>query len=49
MLENFLREYNVNRILLSRVGLWPFQNKIVRNVLPIFCFLLESSYYLIEV
>lgn len=49
MLENFLREYNINRILLSITGLWPFQNKLVRNVLWTFCFLLEISYYPFEV
>ncbi|XP_067208934.1 uncharacterized protein [Linepithema humile] len=49
MLENFVREYNVNRVLLSRIGLWPFQNKIVRNLLPALCFLLEISYYSFEI
>ncbi|KAH0952955.1 Or9e9 [Eciton burchellii] len=48
MLENLLREYNINRIFLSSVGLWPFQNKILKNVLRTFCFLLEISYYSFE-
>ncbi|XP_036144332.1 uncharacterized protein LOC118646133 [Monomorium pharaonis] len=49
MLDNFLREYNINRIFLSTVGLWPFQNKLVRNFLRIFFFLLEISYWLFEI
>ncbi|XP_011700850.1 PREDICTED: uncharacterized protein LOC105457712 [Wasmannia auropunctata] len=48
MLENFLREYNTNRILLSATGLWPFQNKLVKNLLWTFCFLVEISYYPFE-
>ncbi|XP_036149948.1 uncharacterized protein LOC105837214 [Monomorium pharaonis] len=49
MLENFLREYNINRILLSITGLWPYQHKLVRNLLWMFCFLLEISYYPFEI
>ncbi|KYN03370.1 Odorant receptor 22b [Cyphomyrmex costatus] len=49
MLENFLREYNMNRILLSVTGLWPYQNKRVRNLLWSFCFLVEISYYPFEI
>ncbi|XP_039315039.1 odorant receptor 63a [Solenopsis invicta] len=49
MLENFLREYNINRILLSITGLWPYQNKVVRSLLWTFCFLLEISYYPFEI
>ncbi|XP_026826856.1 odorant receptor 63a isoform X3 [Ooceraea biroi] len=48
MLANFQREYNINRIFLSSIGLWPFQNKIMRNVLRTFCILLEISYYPFE-
>ncbi|XP_018044264.1 PREDICTED: LOW QUALITY PROTEIN: uncharacterized protein LOC108684456 [Atta colombica] len=44
MLENFLREYNVNRIFLLSMGLWPFQNKSIRNFLRTFFFLIEISY-----
>ncbi|KAL0114187.1 hypothetical protein PUN28_011483 [Cardiocondyla obscurior] len=49
MLENFLREYNNNRILLLTTGLWPYQNKLVRSLLWTFCFLLELSYYPFEI
>jgi len=49
MLENFLREYNTNQILLSSTGLWPFQNKLVKNLLWTFCFFVEISYYAFEV
>ncbi|EZA62796.1 hypothetical protein X777_07612, partial [Ooceraea biroi] len=49
MLTNFLREYNANRVFLSSVGLWPFQNKIMRNFLRTFCILLEISYCPFEV
>ncbi|KAL6262949.1 hypothetical protein P5V15_005737 [Pogonomyrmex californicus] len=49
MLENFLREYNVNRIFLSNIGLWPFQNRLTRNLLWTFCFLLEISYCPFEI
>lgn len=49
MLANFLREYNMNRIFLSNLGLWPFQNKLTRNLLRTFCLLLEISYCPFEV
>ncbi|XP_077266609.1 odorant receptor 9a-like [Temnothorax americanus] len=49
MLENFLREYNVNRVFLSPIGLWPFQKKSVRNCLRTFFFLLEISYLPFEI
>ncbi|EFN79860.1 Odorant receptor 22b [Harpegnathos saltator] len=49
MLAHVLREYNINRILLSRLGLWPFQSKLARSLLPIFCLLLEMSYYPFEI
>ncbi|XP_071625437.1 uncharacterized protein [Temnothorax longispinosus] len=48
MLENFLREYNTNSILLSTTGLWPFQNKLVKNLIWTFYFLIELSYYPLE-
>ncbi|KAH0952954.1 Or9e8 [Eciton burchellii] len=44
MLKNFLQKYNINKIFLSLLGLWPFQKKLLRNSLRIFCFLLEISY-----
>ncbi|EGI65948.1 Putative odorant receptor 67a, partial [Acromyrmex echinatior] len=46
---NLLREYNVNRIFLSCLGLWPFQHKLARRLLPIFCFILEISYLPFEI
>ncbi|XP_029670739.1 odorant receptor Or2-like [Formica exsecta] len=49
MLVNFLREYNINRLFLSSTGLWPFQNRLVRNSLRTFCFLLEISYCPFEI
>ncbi|XP_050449387.1 odorant receptor Or2-like [Cataglyphis hispanica] len=49
MLVNFLREYNINRLLLSSTGLWPFQNRLVRNSLLTFCLLLEISYFPFEI
>ncbi|KAG5330349.1 OR22C protein, partial [Acromyrmex charruanus] len=49
MLVNLLREYNVNRIFLSCLGLWPFQHKLARCLLPIFCFILEISYLPFEI
>ncbi|XP_071625432.1 uncharacterized protein [Temnothorax longispinosus] len=49
MLENFLREYNINRILLTTIGLWPYQDKLVRNLLWTFCFLLAISHYPFEI
>jgi len=49
MLVHVLREYNVNKILLSHVGLWPFQNKFVRNLLPISYFVIYISLFPLEV
>ncbi|XP_071553985.1 odorant receptor Or2-like [Temnothorax nylanderi] len=49
MLVHVLREYNFNKILLSRLGLWPFQSKLVRNSLPMFCLIFEISYYPFEI
>lgn len=49
MLAHVLREYNVNKIFLSRLGLWPFQSKLVRNSLPMLCLIFEISYYPFEV
>ncbi|KAL6445882.1 hypothetical protein ACFW04_000934 [Cataglyphis niger] len=49
MLANFLREYNINRLLLSSTGLWPFQSRLVRNSLLTFCLLLEISYCPFEI
>ncbi|XP_070155027.1 uncharacterized protein [Polyergus mexicanus] len=49
MLANFLREYNINRLYLSITGLWPFQNRLARNLLQAFCFLLEISYCPFEI
>ncbi|XP_025263969.1 odorant receptor 63a-like isoform X1 [Camponotus floridanus] len=49
MLANFLREYNINRLFLSITGLWPFQNKLARNSLQTFCFLVEISYCPFEI
>ncbi|CAL1673765.1 unnamed protein product [Lasius platythorax] len=49
MLANFLREYNINRLLLSSTGLWPFQSSFARNSLRTFCFLLEISYCPFEI
>ncbi|XP_071567992.1 uncharacterized protein [Temnothorax nylanderi] len=49
MLSNFLREYNINRVFLSIIGLWPFQSKRVRNLLRTFFFLLEISYCPFEI
>lgn len=49
MLVHVTREYNVNKIFLSRLGVWPFQSKLVRNLLPIFYLVLEISYYPFEV
>ncbi|KYN09837.1 Putative odorant receptor 67a, partial [Trachymyrmex cornetzi] len=49
MLENFLREYNVNRVFLLSMGLWPFQNKSIRNFLRTFFFLIEISYCPFEI
>ncbi|KAL6262944.1 hypothetical protein P5V15_005732 [Pogonomyrmex californicus] len=48
MLANFLREYNTNRIFLSIVGLWPFQNKM-GNCFGIFFFLIEITYWPFEI
>ncbi|XP_014488824.1 PREDICTED: LOW QUALITY PROTEIN: uncharacterized protein LOC106751997 [Dinoponera quadriceps] len=49
MLEHVLREYNANRIFLSHLGLWPFQSKLTRTLLPILCLVLEISYYPFEI
>ncbi|KAG5328231.1 OR33A protein, partial [Acromyrmex heyeri] len=49
MLENFLREYNVNRVFLSISGLWLFQNKNIKNSLRTVCLLMEISYYPFEI
>lgn len=49
MLVHVIREYNLNKIFLSCLGLWPFQSKLARNCLPIFCLVLEISYYPFEV
>ncbi|XP_019883737.2 odorant receptor 9a-like [Camponotus floridanus] len=49
MLVNILREYNINRKFLSCLGFWPFQRKLARYSLPIFCFVLELSYLPFEI
>ncbi|KAL6262945.1 hypothetical protein P5V15_005733 [Pogonomyrmex californicus] len=49
MLSNFLREYNLNRILLCISGLWPYQNNHIRYPLRTFCLLLELSYLPFEI
>ncbi|XP_067205432.1 uncharacterized protein [Linepithema humile] len=49
MLVNILREYNINKIFLSCLGLWPFQCKLAKRFLPIFCFTLEISYLPFEI
>ncbi|XP_036145782.1 uncharacterized protein LOC118646612 [Monomorium pharaonis] len=49
MLSNFLREYNINRILLSIIGLWPFQSNLVRNLLRTVFFLLQISFCPFEI
>ncbi|XP_025074653.1 odorant receptor Or2-like [Pogonomyrmex barbatus] len=49
MLVHILREHNVNKILLSHLGLWPFQNNFIRNFLPILYLVCETSYFLLEV
>ncbi|KYN16798.1 hypothetical protein ALC57_10995 [Trachymyrmex cornetzi] len=43
MLVHVLREYNVNKILLSHLGLWPLQNKFVRRLLPILYLVIHIS------
>ncbi|XP_050463971.1 odorant receptor Or2-like [Cataglyphis hispanica] len=49
MLVNILREYNINRIFLSCLGLWPFQRKLAKCLLPMFYFVLELSYLPFEI
>ncbi|XP_039308005.1 odorant receptor 63a isoform X2 [Solenopsis invicta] len=49
MLVHIIREYNINKTLLSRFGLWPFQNKFVRYLLPISLFVLEISGIQLEI
>ncbi|KAL6427566.1 hypothetical protein ACFW04_008805 [Cataglyphis niger] len=49
MLVNILREYNINRIFLSCLGLWPFQRKLARCLLPMFYFVFEISYLPLEI
>nr|XP_012226904.1 PREDICTED: odorant receptor 67c-like [Linepithema humile] len=49
MLANFQREYNINKILLSSIGLWPYQNKLIRYLILIPCFASEVSYVLLEI
>ncbi|XP_072760095.1 uncharacterized protein [Anoplolepis gracilipes] len=44
MLANFSREYNINRLLLSSSGLWPFQNRFARISLQTISFLVLISY-----
>ncbi|KAL6445880.1 hypothetical protein ACFW04_000933 [Cataglyphis niger] len=44
MLANFLREYKINRLYLSIMGLWPFQSWLTRILLQTFYFLFEISY-----
>ncbi|XP_072752965.1 odorant receptor 63a-like isoform X1 [Anoplolepis gracilipes] len=49
MLENILREYNINRIFLSCLGLWPFQHKVAKHSLPWLCCAIELSYLPFEI
>ncbi|XP_077261760.1 odorant receptor Or2 isoform X2 [Temnothorax americanus] len=49
MLVNILREYNVNRIFMSCLGLWPSQPKLTKRLLSMFCFILEISYLPFEI
>ncbi|XP_039315032.1 uncharacterized protein LOC105206979 isoform X5 [Solenopsis invicta] len=44
MLSNFVREYNINRVLLLTIGFWPFQSKHIKNLLWTSFFLLEISF-----
>ncbi|KAL6445878.1 hypothetical protein ACFW04_000933 [Cataglyphis niger] len=49
MLANFLREYKINRLYLSIMGLWPFQSWLTRILLQTFYFLFEISYCPFEI
>nr|XP_012226905.1 PREDICTED: uncharacterized protein LOC105674862 [Linepithema humile] len=44
MLVHVTREYNINKIFLTYLGIWPSQNRLVRNFLPILYIALEISY-----
>ncbi|XP_012538671.3 uncharacterized protein LOC105837983 isoform X2 [Monomorium pharaonis] len=46
---HFLREYNINKILLSHIGLWPLQSKFVRRLLPISLLILLISFFLLQI
>ncbi|XP_024884868.1 odorant receptor 63a-like isoform X1 [Temnothorax curvispinosus] len=45
MLTHVLREHNLNKILLSYLGLWPFQNELARSLLPISYLVLQMTCY----
>ncbi|XP_071626818.1 odorant receptor 9a-like isoform X4 [Temnothorax longispinosus] len=45
MLAHVLREHNLNKILLSYLGLWPFQNELARSLLPISYLVLQMTCY----
>ncbi|XP_011159798.3 odorant receptor 63a isoform X2 [Solenopsis invicta] len=49
MLVHVQREYKINKIFLSFLGIWPFQNKLARNLIPIFCLAYIISYYSLEI
>ncbi|XP_067205817.1 odorant receptor 63a [Linepithema humile] len=45
MLEHFERQYNVIKIYLSYLGVWPYQSKLSRNLISISCLVVQISYY----
>ncbi|XP_020286230.1 odorant receptor 67a-like [Pseudomyrmex gracilis] len=49
MLANVYREYKINIILLSNLGLWPYQSKFVRDLLVVFWLLIHLSYVSFEI
>ncbi|XP_071626807.1 odorant receptor 63a-like isoform X1 [Temnothorax longispinosus] len=49
MLAHIQREHSINKIFLSCLGLWPFQSKLARSLIPICYLAIEISYYPLEV
>ncbi|XP_025986249.1 odorant receptor 63a [Solenopsis invicta] len=49
MLVHIEREYSINKIFLSCLGVWPFQSKLARSLIPICYIVYETSYYSIEI
>ncbi|GAB1867902.1 Odorant receptor [Camponotus japonicus] len=45
MQENLLRYYSRNQIFLSQMGIWPYQHRMIKILLPCFLVIAEASVF----